>query len=176
MPLQDEVASLKREIESMRAHMDASTRKWQDRAAEWDEEEKSLAKQLEDAVYDVNREREKVASYREEIQSLRVQLEAYKSNGSAALPAKGPERVAATAAAAVAADGRDPFEAEWKPFHTEAASNEHRGRYADAEQLYRQVLAIRSDRSGASSVAAAAASRDVGRILALQKKYGSPPI
>jgi tetratricopeptide (TPR) repeat protein len=43
--------------------------------------------------------------------------------------------------------------------------------YPDAEQQYAAVLDVKVDRCGAASVAAAGAHRDLGRVLALQRRF-----
>jgi tetratricopeptide (TPR) repeat protein len=81
----------------------------------------------------------------------------------------GDARGQQTAAAATASSHAS--EEAWVPFHREAQSLEKSGRLADAEQLYAQVLSIRKEGEGDETVGVATASRDLARVLALQKKH-----
>ncbi len=65
----------------------------------------------------------------------------------------------------------DAYEHEWLPFYKQAQELERAGRFTEAESHYQHVLDVRRERSGERSVAASAASRDLGRVLALQQNY-----
>ena len=62
--------------------------------------------------------------------------------------------------------------AEWLPYYKEAQALEKGGRLAEAEQQYQVVLDICCESAeGKETVAVATARRDLGRVLALQKKF-----
>lgn len=63
------------------------------------------------------------------------------------------------------------YEAEWAPFLLEAQRLERDGAFADAEQQFEAVLEIKRERSGNESVPVASACRDLGRVLALQRRF-----
>mgnify|MGYP005991339989 CR=1 FL=1 len=65
----------------------------------------------------------------------------------------------------------DAYEHEWLPFYKQAQELERAGRFTEAESHYQHVLDVRRERSGERSVAASAAARDLGRVLALQQNY-----
>jgi hypothetical protein len=68
--------------------------------------------------------------------------------------------------------GTEGQKAEWLPYYKEAQALEKAGRMQEAEQQYQVVLDICCDSSeGKETVAVATARRDLGRVLALQKKF-----
>jgi tetratricopeptide (TPR) repeat protein len=68
--------------------------------------------------------------------------------------------------------GTEGQKAEWLPYYKEAQTLEKAGRLQEAEQQYQVVLDICCDSSeGKETVAVATARRDLGRVLALQKKF-----
>ena len=63
------------------------------------------------------------------------------------------------------------YAAEWAFNASEAARLEREGALSDAEQQYAAVLAAKLERCGAASPSVAGAHRDLGRVLALQRKF-----
>lgn len=90
---------------------------------------------------------------------------------AAPAPAPAPTVVAASGATGAAGLTENAFEHEWAPFFAEAQRLEREGAYADAEQQYAAVLDAKRDRCGPDSPAVAASERDLGRVLALQKRF-----
>jgi hypothetical protein len=78
---------------------------------------------------------------------------------------------AGAGAGAAAADSSLSYESEWTPFLLKAQQLEREGSFADAEAQYESVLEIKRERSGAESVVVASACRDLGRVLALQRRF-----
>ena len=54
-----------------------------------------------------------------------------------------------------------------------SSSSTRRRSFADAEQQYTSVLEAKRERCGAESAAVAGAHRDLGRVLALQRKFAA---
>lgn len=101
------------------------------------------------------------------------------SSSLASPPTSGPTDTGAAATAGgigggVAGDASDLerlYEHEWAPFLAEATQSEANGNLLDAEQQYNTVLELKRERCGPDSVPAAAAHRDLARVLALQHKF-----
>jgi tetratricopeptide (TPR) repeat protein len=72
----------------------------------------------------------------------------------------------------MASDGsNDPFRYEWAAHLKDAQALEQAGRLAEAEVQYNHVYQIRKRRQGPQSLAVATAARNLGRVLALQRKF-----
>ncbi len=66
----------------------------------------------------------------------------------------------------------DSRKADWLPYYKEAQSLEKANRIGEAEQQYQVVLDLCCDSAeGKETVAVATARRDLGRVLALQRKF-----
>lgn len=66
----------------------------------------------------------------------------------------------------------DARKSDWLPYYKEAQSLEKANRIQEAEQQYQVVLDLCCDSAeGKETVAVATARRDLGRVLALQRKF-----
>jgi tetratricopeptide (TPR) repeat protein len=91
-------------------------------------------------------------------------------------PRRGHNGIASPATAALARTAQPAgpetlFEHEWLPHLSEAQRLEAEGNLSDAEQQFAVVLDAKTDRCGSDSIAVAQAHRDLGRVLANQKKF-----
>jgi tetratricopeptide (TPR) repeat protein len=95
----------------------------------------------------------------------------YAASSAASASTRTQQVTSSTSSAAPSANAESLWEHEWLPFLTEAQKLEKEGAYNDAEQQYVAVLEAKRDRCGGESVAVATACRDLGRILALQRRF-----
>lgn len=93
------------------------------------------------------------------------------SNAASATPAGLNQIQTSSSCVAGGGDSSLAYESEWAPFLLEAQRLERDGAFADAEQQFEAVLEIKRERSGNESVPVASACRDLGRVLALQRRF-----